>query len=92
MSADMHAPGPWIAWHAPDDGGEYAIRAATGIHVALTVGNTRTETANARLIAAAPELLEALKETLMLLQTFSPEGSGVESARAAIAKATGQQP
>lgn len=91
MSQTMHAPGPWIACHDPDDGGEYAIQAANGIHVALTIGNTRTERANAYLIAAAPELLAALKETLMLLETFSPQGAAVESARAAIAKATEAQ-
>jgi hypothetical protein len=40
--------------------------------------------ANARLIAAAPELLEALKETLRA----SPMGPHVKKAQAAIAKAT----
>lgn len=45
--------------------------------------------ANARLIAAAPELLQALQETLAVLETFSPQGATVERAQAVIAKATG---
>lgn len=56
-----------------------------------------TTLANARLIAAAPELLEALTELLDQLETIGiPEWSGAEGlsldqARTAIAKATGGQ-
>ncbi len=89
MSQHMHAPGPWIARHDPDDGGEFSIRAANGIHVALTVGGTRSEAANALVIAAAPELLEALQE----LRDWYQEHTGLPacSANAAIKKATGAE-
>lgn len=50
------------------------------------------EAANARLIAAAPELLEALRDMLMV--TTETNGCGrqhaIDGARAAIAKATGE--
>jgi hypothetical protein len=43
---------------------------------------------SARLIAAAPELLEALKD---VLRYVSPVADGAINARAAIAKATGEK-
>lgn len=98
MSKDTHAPGPWTARHEPDEGGEYAIQAKNGIQVALTIGNTRTEAANAHLIAAAPELLEALQACMDFLEPMrfdrpSDDARAFELdklARAAIAKATGE--
>ena len=49
--------------------------------------------ANARLIAAAPDLLSALVEAVELIETISPvEDDTLRRARAAIAKATGEQP
>ena len=49
--------------------------------------------ADRTLIAAAPDLLEALKDALELVEALSVfEGDTVRSMRAAIAKATGQQP
>ena len=43
------------------------------------------------LIAAAPDLLEALKDALDLIDSITPlEGATVRKARAAIAKATGE--
>lgn len=48
--------------------------------------------ANARLIAAAPELLEALEALTANYADVEPGGSkNVDKARAAIAKATGEQ-
>jgi hypothetical protein len=44
--------------------------------------------ANARLIAAAPELLEALIETLDALECWTSTDVRIAQARAAIAKAT----
>jgi len=52
------------------------------------------QSANARLIAAAPELLEALRDCLSFLESDMPTvSSGPErrKAAAAIAKATGEQ-
>lgn len=53
------------------------------------------DNANARLIAAAPELLEALEHYLIQDEVAEGYGGGVgggarEQARAAIAKATGE--
>lgn len=53
--------------------------------------------ANARLIAAAPELLEALRDTLAIASikwgNLDPDANTImDKARAAIAKATGGQP
>jgi len=55
-----------------------------GIHRKVTM-------ANARLIAAAPELLEALRDTLALLEAYCGDAEPCtrDQARAAIAKATG---
>lgn len=49
--------------------------------------------ANARLIAAAPDLLEALEKTLTWLTSYPGNGAitAYDQARAAIAKAAGQQ-
>jgi hypothetical protein len=49
---------------------------------------------NARLIAAAPDLLTTLRNLVELVESRAPEASGwpdVESARAAIAKAEGRE-
>jgi hypothetical protein len=63
-----HTPGPWEVRE-----GAY-IFAPDGSYVAKTTGNikdyqenAKTEEANARLIAAAPDLLAALEETIKLL-------------------------
>ena len=48
---------------------------------------------NARLISAAPDLLEALRLMVDLVELAVPfEGDTLRRARAAIAKATGDQP
>ena len=52
---------------------------------------TSNDVADARLIAAAPELLEALEDSLTALNIVYPNGSPVlNAARAAIAKARGE--
>ena len=49
--------------------------------------------ADARLIAAAPDLLEALKDMTDLVQLMCPfDGPQQRKARTAIARATGEQP
>jgi hypothetical protein len=51
-----------------------------------------TGCANARLIAAAPELAEALDDLLRLLKGLNYTGSAEDAARAALAKAKGETP
>ena len=100
MSESKHTPGPWTqGW------------SKSGIDCVWLDGKTEPEIgmgdddewidcgteANARLIAAAPDLLNALEA---VLNEFAKDGHGgefedgehpyVDAARAAIAKATGQ--
>lgn len=93
-----HTPGPWVAGLAarnpyPDPPGDkWSIQAAMGWWVADIYPYVRgcqdcSETrANARLIAAAPELLEALKP-FANYACDPPCGCHNCKARAAIAKA-----
>ena len=92
----QHTPGPWRIGTTPPNG-EQTIGTQQGLMVAVatTGANTPTE-ANARLIAAAPDLLEALKACIPHLErddhhtdALSRERPHYAAARAAIAKATG---
>lgn len=94
MSDKMHTPGPWKVAAASldvwEDGG-YTI-----CEVYPPSANSPEKVANARLIAAAPELLEALE---MLMPQYPSRGmcdeydrAMWENAEAAIAKATGKSP
>lgn len=92
-------PGPWHvkpnSIGGPAVGPEEAvvadIRTYGGPHVG---GQQHPQTAaNARLIAAAPELLEALHEMVDLVGMAIPfDGPQQRKARKAIARATGEQP
>jgi hypothetical protein len=97
--ASAHTPGPWTVtapylsevqtqerltvascWYADADGAEITV---TGVLPC----SIEESAANARLIAAAPELLEAVVGLVRGREhVWSPE---LEAARAAIAKATG---
>ena len=91
-----HTPGPWAYHNTPTP----FIHVAAGglpicqIYTSTAHGQSMGEQfANARLIAAAPELLEALKACAAVCagETMNKRGliSALEQARAAIAKATG---
>lgn len=79
-----HTPGPWRATLKTVTAPETEDRLA--LEVRIHGGNVDDNRANARLIAAAPELLEALVE---LLAEVEGCGASEKKARAAIAKATG---
>lgn len=91
-----YTPGPWRIGTPPPNG-EQTIGTLNGLMVAVaTTGAEMEETkANARLIAAAPELLAALIETARCLEWHSQhhgvgmDAVAVKNARAAIARATG---
>lgn len=95
-----HTLGPWVSHKYPSTGGgnAFVIQAGAlrGITVAsLSPGHTtdrveETAEANARLIAAAPELLEALKG--VLTQHHSPDSTEPEIVRAFAAIAKAVQP
>jgi len=109
-----HTPGPWTYyWYEKNQRthvGEFGITEETrGYSFPLTMGGKRdsgyakTAEANARLIAAAPDLLEAARiaaNACDILATESADSDDTEHAeiwrrkaaraRAAIAKATGE--
>ena len=92
-----HTSGPWIVYDDSNDGKtnriEIAARGKTVAHIYHSV--PEKDLPNARLIAAAPDLLEALE--FIAKQSMSMYGSYAymieklqDTARAAIAKATNQ--
>lgn len=88
---DKHTPGPWEVDSHRD------VLSANGRVVAVTPAYkaaTAIEKArnNARLIAAAPDLLRELEKVLGWLVVYDDLVSyhGIDEARAAIAKATGE--
>lgn len=91
MSA--HTPGPWEIRRYPRVGG--STKDLMGNGGGFVVKLDGASDANARLIAAAPELLEALK-ALVVMDKQLLESCGIGDtavliqARAAIAKAEGQ--
>ena len=87
-----HTPGPWIPSYTKIG----SVTAENGAVIAKCMRLTSLSglEANARLIAAAPELLEALQalETLFAPRACdSTAATWIDKARAAIAKATGQE-
>jgi hypothetical protein len=91
MADPKHTPGPWWAGErAPKHLGSVIAIMSSGTKVATGVAHAWTE-ADAALIAAAPELLAALKALDPHLDHI-PGGIGgeIDDARAAIAKAEGR--
>lgn len=95
-----HTPGPWVR----DSGSGFGcdVRAKNGRKVAATWGINNGDPhrpayraecdANARLIAAAPDLLEALEGMVAEFGIHCDSDSPLGAACAAIAKAKGEQP
>jgi len=107
-----HTPGPWTYsrseqrghWRfyvAQADGARYTPHYSdVATLIAETVSDERRsiQEANARLIAAAPDLLEALKDVCTQLLGWGvstdpehPDRVALRNAESAIAKATGEQ-
>lgn len=94
-------PGPWTADEDHKGTGEIRVHSAGVPRLVACVGNNEPDyarhVADARLIAAAPDLYEAMDMALMLLQVMSiPDIGGslcgsaravAEKARAALVKA-----
>jgi hypothetical protein len=80
-----HTPGPWRT-DRPYDAPSIYVIAGEGATLTRVASVRDAHKANARLIAAAPELLEALQGLVLAL----PAGWSMQAARAAIAKATGE--
>ncbi len=87
MIDTKHTPGPWTMF------GQYSVMDHTGLYIKLVGGGEQPpfqpeeQEANARLIAAAPELLEVL-ETIERVDVKLPFGL-LGQVRAVIAKAKG---
>lgn len=85
-----HTPGPWRFSNHPHDGNYMRIHCSSDPNEGDNLRGYCGE-ANARLIAAAPELLEALTKLLDEVESdFSPSQLTRNAARAALAKATGE--
>lgn len=96
MSAPKHTAGPWevrfrFGRQTTVSGRQRYPICDTGTAPVVEANHGREE-ANARLIAAAPDLLEALQ--WLVATTEDPDaahqGRALDEARAAIAKATGE--
>jgi hypothetical protein len=88
-----HTPGPWEVLEFPDCYQINGIRDHQYDEIAETGDNTELDEANARLISAAPELLEALRGLLSHVESWKVVETAhgdIANARAAISKATGQ--
>ena len=92
-----HTPGPWHVEHHIGDWflitpRNHIIAETASTSVAPTYSQ---QSANARLIAAAPELLEALEDALNTIKALDEdydERGSYRRGEAAIAKAKGEQP
>lgn len=88
-----HTPGPWTNHgRIPQPGLPHSSIGAKTLIARVyseAFGDTENEAANARLIAAAPELLEALTYLRDCIESGKEPGMGI--VHAAITKATGVQ-
>jgi len=99
-----HTPGPWAFssddklgdkrfYIAQADGAPYTPSysdVATLIAETVSLERVATQEANARLIAAAPDLLEALCALVLNIDAGGATLNSLADARVAIAKATGE--
>lgn len=95
MGQSEHTPGPWRIRENPRNDQETCDLSICGdifILADLTGPQYAHQIANARLIAAAPELLEALEGMLRLAETAGASDRIIcYEARQAIAKARGHE-
>jgi hypothetical protein len=88
MSGAAPTPGPWLAVFMPDgEGGDYFDGFVRPLPNGRCEDVDIERRANAALVAAAPEMLEALKQ---LVDVVGGSFNAVQQARAAIAKAEGR--
>ena len=85
MTLKKHTPGPWTIQQELDGGPWYSINSTEEYGWVCQV--PRPNHPDARLIAAAPEMLEALKVAREMLEEMRPHSDGLAQVRGAIAKA-----
>lgn len=88
MTAYKHTTGPWCCSPSVENDAEYSVYNEDGN--VLTFDDSEHE-ANARLIAAAPDMLAALIEVEQMIHAGEFNGGTMGVVRAAIAKARGEQ-
>lgn len=87
MIEHKHIPGPW-KWGFESVDPEWAIVTIEGGLIVANVNAHHRQEANAKLIAAAPELLDACEFALTILEGMgNGNGDAAKTCRAAIAKA-----
>lgn len=87
---EKHTPGPWMAWQPRADESVPVRTDGLGITIAYVhQGAITNAKANARLIAAAPEMLDALKRVADSGEFTSFSDESWDVVNAAIAKAEG---
>lgn len=94
MTEQKHTPGPWNFQPCDEYAYSFEVLCEKDYYIATTHDGVRGDSnagANARLIAAAPDLLEALRlavrqNSLDMLMT----GDEIRQCKMAIAKATGE--
>ena len=98
MTQTAHTPGPWRAGAStfyPGLDGPLTMRVYTDHQPTEFEVTGDNIAANACLIAAAPDLLDALTECVALMHADNPAdgwADAIDTARAAIARATGEAP
>lgn len=103
MSHTQHTPGPWVVCMEDDGDAAVTIFAASQLRdgriaadewddcIALAGLNHNESEANAHLMAAAPDLYEALDALVNEVSTYgSADGEIIIAASAALAKARGE--
>ncbi len=94
---DTHTPGPWEHYERVDREYPYGVRSQGGkagegpCHLASVRWGAMGGEANAKLIAAAPALLEALEAFLNGDASVSHMKVAYEDARFAVARAKGEK-
>ena len=81
-----HTPGPWRVVKDPTNLSLQVYGQTLALFECWRRSDEQTELANARLVAAAPDLLKALE---FVIRGVPDTWEGVQKAHAAIAKATG---
>ena len=89
MSESKHTPGPWIAFSDEIDDHTNIVSIADRTRLVLVLPLRHKSEPDVRLIAAAPDLLEALEEAVKLFVIH--DHKWFETAKSAIAKAKGQR-
>lgn len=96
MSETKWTPGPWTPQKLRN--GQQVVLCESGFPVCrISRWAKESDAAEARLIAAAPDLYDALSDAIEVLALHVQEGDGIASpvmdnARAALAKALGASP